>query len=380
MSYIYKVLYIFFIVFALYVTTANTAPPKEDKKDSARIYQVTKSTLNLVKTSPDFHENIIFCPQGVNVVESLASAMPAPLFPVDSVPDALQDTFDQYVFGDDNDEILKQANFVFYQDSLSKQYTDLLKSKGNPHIFESSQSLKHSADVAEANRIIAELTDNALKGIIKETDGFDSIVTSAVYFKGQWGVPCKKLGHVLWKKSSAVINAKDKMVDSFMTDTNDNKGIKTGETDGYDLFSLPINKADGKYKFIIAMPKSDSNTTPGHAISNDKIALNCINSAKNGKQLMKYTYLVIPIFHIKQNYDLSPLFQLNGYRFKTSQNVFIKVNEKGVEAASYTQSIMERSLPDYKRIEINKPFAYWIINTETDKILFMGTVYDPQYV
>ncbi|MCY4177716.1 MAG: hypothetical protein OXD32_04375 [Endozoicomonadaceae bacterium] len=373
MMYIYKFLYISVICFALYSLTGNAAPPDEDKNDDISSYQITKASHNLAKITQSYHKNIVFCPQGVNVVERLAAVIPTPVFPVERTPDALQDAFDRYVLKDDNDKILKQANFVFSRDSLSQQDEDLLESKGNPHIFDSSHNLKHAGDVADANRIIAKLTDNALEGVIRETDNFDFIVTNIVYFKGKWGVPCEKGGALIWKKNTAMLEE----VDSFVTDPTNNIGIKAGETDGYNLFSLPVNEAKGKYKFIIAVPEDSSKTTPEQAILNDKIALNCIKAARSAQQLERNAFLTIPVFYIQQKHDLNPLFK-SANRFEASQDVFIQVNEKGVEAAAYTKMLVFKSISLNREIKIDKPFAYWIINAETDKILFMGTVYDPE--
>lgn len=60
--------------------------------------------------------------------------------------------------------------------------------------------------------------------------------------------------------------------------------------------------------------------------------------------------------------------------------VFVSVDEAGTEAAAATAVVMvETAAPAAPSVSLNvdRPFLYWIVDTETDAILFLGRVTDP---
>jgi serpin B len=58
---------------------------------------------------------------------------------------------------------------------------------------------------------------------------------------------------------------------------------------------------------------------------------------------------------------------------------FVKVDETGTEAAAATAVIMNLTAMPEPPVEmnINRPFLFFIFDTETDAIIFMGRVMDP---
>jgi serine protease inhibitor len=56
---------------------------------------------------------------------------------------------------------------------------------------------------------------------------------------------------------------------------------------------------------------------------------------------------------------------------------FVKVDEKGTEAAAATAVIMVRYSMDPVEFIANRPFIYCIRDKQTGTILFMGRVLDP---
>ncbi|MBO7223301.1 MAG: hypothetical protein J6V70_04120, partial [Kiritimatiellae bacterium] len=62
------------------------------------------------------------------------------------------------------------------------------------------------------------------------------------------------------------------------------------------------------------------------------------------------------------------------------QNVSIRVDEKGTEAAAATGIMMMRAMlpPTAKPFVVNHPFAFVIREKSTNSILFMGTVCEPK--
>ncbi|MCY4330855.1 MAG: hypothetical protein OXC48_12395 [Endozoicomonadaceae bacterium] len=363
MLYPYRLFYLSTIFFILYFTISNAAPP-----DNIRIYQIKKASNNVVQIAPDFPKNFVFCPQGVNTVELLSAALPRPVFPALKTPDFLKEGFEQCVFEDNDDEVLKSANFIFSQKVLQSNEKDLLTKRGNPHIFDDPNSYPEA--VRKANEIISELTNAALKDIIREKDDFIFIAANVVYFKAKWGVRCKKAPALTWKKDKDAL----RKVDGFKINL-DNGRVKTGNTDGYDVYSIPINKRESAYKFIIAIPEENSEKKPEQAILDSDIAFNCIEVSKFSR--LDQGSITIPDFHIKQTHKLNSIFASSANPFEASQEVFIKVNEEGVEASAHTDMVISMGVRFGKEIKIDKPFAFWVINETSGKVLFTGTVYDP---
>ncbi|MCY4330514.1 MAG: hypothetical protein OXC48_10630 [Endozoicomonadaceae bacterium] len=366
MLYLYRLFYLIVMFAVLCSAISNAAPLDQVSK-----YQIKKASEDVAKIAPDFTKNFIFCPQGLNAIEVLSSALPKPVYPVNKTPDALQDAFDRYVFGDD-DEVLKSADFVFSKYFLTEDQKMLLTKKGHPHLFDDKNS--YPQDVLKANEIISELTNAALKKVIpEEQDDFAFIATNVVYFKAKWGVYCEKADPFMWKKDPQ----SSTKVTGFEIDTDDNKGVKAGNTHGYNVYSIPINKTDGEYKFIIAIPEKSFGKKPEQAILDEEIAISCIEVARSAKQLSDIT-LIIPDFHIEQTHKLNDLFKSSS-PFKASQKAFIKVNQEGVEASACTSMILLECARYAEEVKIDEPFAFWVINDTNGKILFTGTVYDPQH-
>ncbi len=66
---------------------------------------------------------------------------------------------------------------------------------------------------------------------------------------------------------------------------------------------------------------------------------------------------------------------------KVKQKTFIDVNEEGTEAAAVTSVEMvteSGSVDESFNMEVNRPFFFTITDDETDTILFMGAISNPQ--
>jgi serpin B len=59
-----------------------------------------------------------------------------------------------------------------------------------------------------------------------------------------------------------------------------------------------------------------------------------------------------------------------------AQSVFVAVDEHGTEAAAVTGGAMTTSAP--VPFEVDRPFAFAIVDRSTGAILFLGTINDPR--
>ena len=59
---------------------------------------------------------------------------------------------------------------------------------------------------------------------------------------------------------------------------------------------------------------------------------------------------------------------------------FVDVDEDGTEAAAATAVVMKkRCMPirDYAELKLDRPFGFWIVETQTKTVLFSGIVQSP---
>ena len=76
--------------------------------------------------------------------------------------------------------------------------------------------------------------------------------------------------------------------------------------------------------------------------------------------------------------DLSGMSDVGLAISEVVHEAYVKVNEKGTEAAAATAVVaVESSIPDYPDFRATRPFLFQIRDTLTDSILFMGRVTEP---
>lgn len=73
--------------------------------------------------------------------------------------------------------------------------------------------------------------------------------------------------------------------------------------------------------------------------------------------------------------DFTPLSAANPYLSTVQHKTYIKVDEKGTEAAAVTGAAMDESAPP--AFWVDRPFRFTISDTKTGAILFVGQVTDP---
>ncbi|MCY4177244.1 MAG: hypothetical protein OXD32_01935 [Endozoicomonadaceae bacterium] len=369
MMYLYRLLCIFFICCGLHSAIGNAVPLDPVQINAARIYQAEKISHDLSKMVLSLGQNLAFYLQGINTVEAFAMALPSMVFPVKRTPNHISDIFYKYVFNEDDSTISKSKNFVFSQTNLPKRNQDLLKQKGQPHIYDNPDN--YASDVSQAKDIIANFVNIGLKDAVSEkADAYTKIV-NAVYFKARWGILCRYIEEFVWKNNKPV----SEKVEGIITHSSESKTIKTEKVNGYNVYSLPLHQREGKYKFIIAMPENSLYIKPEQALTNGMIAMNCIDSVKNGTPLPEKASLVFPSFRIEQQHSLDPLFNQSTFSFKASQAILLKANYTGLVEEPGRFLIKDQP---HSVITIDEPFAYWVVNEETGKILFTGVVYDPE--
>lgn len=163
---------------------------------------------------------------------------------------------------------------------------------------------------------------------------------------------------------------------------------------GADIIELAYG-FDRKYSMIILLPRKKTSLI--RMIDNLRIfGLNHVIQNLDKTEVDPDLELFLPRFSIKSDYNLNGILQQMGLTdifdankanlSKISQNPIhvsqfkqksiIEVNEKGTTAVSITSAVLTfQSLP--AQFQVNRPFAFLIIERTTNSILFCGQVKNP---
>lgn len=74
--------------------------------------------------------------------------------------------------------------------------------------------------------------------------------------------------------------------------------------------------------------------------------------------------------------DFSAMSPTNPFLSAVVHKTYIRVDEEGTEAAAVTGGAMATSLPP--SFTADRPFVFTVSDTQTDTVLFLGTVEDPR--
>jgi len=216
------------------------------------------------------------------------------------------------------------------------------------------------------------------------------ILSNAIYFKGLWKTQFD-IEHTVDRDFNIT---SEKIVQvPMMTSIGSEKAYNYSETDNMQILELPY-KGDA-VSLLIILPKQNNTSSIEQMITADNLTM--------WIDLMypKKVDMYIPTFTYETEYNLKEMLiamgmdiafsfnadfsGMNGFGGlfieKVLHKAFIEVNEEGTEAAAATTVHMLESAvePGQQTIfDANHPFIYLITHKQTNTILFIGKVVDPQ--
>lgn len=238
--------------------------------------------------------------------------------------------------------------------------------------------------VRAVNAWVDEHTNGKVRDLLHDLDPLTRVVlVNAVYFKASWQTTFLESGthdgtfHTLDGRRVTVPMMSDDI------------GARFGSGDGWQAVDLPY---DGGASMTIVMP--DAGTFDAFERDMSGAVLARINGAlQQGK-----VAVTMPRFHAEQRVDLVPVLRALGMRDAFDPNradltginptvplyvsqvvhqATIDVDEKGTEAAAATAVVIREVSAAANRITVDRPFLYFVRDTQTGAILFMGRVTDP---
>jgi len=212
------------------------------------------------------------------------------------------------------------------------------------------------------------------------------VLVNAIYFKGQWDKPFDKnlnTTDIFFVYKTCKTNA------TFM-----NNHINSSYYEDNQLSIAEIPYADQNQSLVIILPKENYGLE-----EIEKIFEKGLIETYFGKMEQKRITLSIPKFKTESTYDLKdylskmgmPIAFTNNADFsgitgdrslaidKVIHKAYIDVNEEGTEAAAATAVTMRKTamLLDEVIFKADHPFIYLIRDNETNTILFVGRLMNP---
>ncbi len=296
---------------------------------------------------------------------------------------------------------LKIANRLFGEKSYSfeKAY---LQTTGD--MFGAPLEPTNFKGAAEAGRKhingwVEKQTQDRIKNLIPQ-GSIDAdtrlVLVNAIYFLGNWETPFTKAA----TRPAPFYLTPEKPKD--VPTMHQTGGFKYAETDGLKLLEMPYE--GGELAMVLALPDAkDGLSTLEDKLDSDKLA------SWIGSMTTRRVIVSLPSFTIDPQNSLSLGDALKGMGMelafdrgkadftgianpsnaadrlfigKVFHKAFVKVDEKGTEAAASTAVIMPRigsaarpeRMPEFRA---DHPFLFFLRDTRSGAILFMGRVSDP---
>lgn len=269
---------------------------------------------------------------------------------------------------------------------IGKDYSEFLRKTFGATI--ENGDLGSPATAADIDKWAEKNTNGLIKGIAADLGLPDPatvlVLLNAVYFLGRWKVQ---------------FDPGDTRPEPFGTAgpvptmhlTDENFGY--AQRDGYRMLRLPYGK-HGRYAMEVMLPD------PSHTLKDMLATLNAAEwrSAVAALHPTEIDELALPKFELRWKAELNgPLARLGmpaafgpaaNFRpmspvapalSKVVQKTYVRVDEKGTEAAAVSGGAMATSLRIPQLVfRVDKPFAFSISDQQTGTILFLGAVNDPR--
>lgn len=281
----------------------------------------------------------------------------------------------------DNGDVLS-ANRVWLRTGLTlrDEYTSNLLTSYNSHIRQLDFKGKTKAAIRTINDWVSTHTNGRITDLLSSIDpDTQMILTNAVYFNAEWL-------HKFPKRRTAT--GKFHRDDKSTVDVSMMKQIDDfdyGEVDGVKLVKLPYRGR--RVSMLAALPRLGQDITLSSELFAEWL-----------KSLSEYEVdLWLPKFKAENSYELQDLFKSLGMELAFSNQAdfsgitddvrlkideiihktFVEIDEERTEAAAATGMYMMlgTAMPAEKRraeFHADRPFMYFILDNETDTILFMG--------
>jgi serpin B len=293
----------------------------------------------------------------------------------------------------------ENANAIYAQkdyDFLKEFFNVVEKNYGSVLKFVDFHKGDREAIRLEINNWVEEKTHSKIKDlIVKKILNEDTrmVLVNAIYFLAEWEKEFKKdLTYDGVFNISISGKPEGKVTSSFMTTTDSFTYFKDSE-----CAAIELPYSDNKFSMLVILPSIDSNLE----VFLKKLTYTKLMAIVYGLNKQQVE-LHLPKFKIETETELSDLLSGMGMPLafsnkadfsgmtgkydlkidKVIHKAFVEVDEKGTEAAAATAVVMIRKTtaieaPEKTIFRADRPFLFFIQDTEKNSIIFMGSVVNP---
>lgn len=293
----------------------------------------------------------------------------------------------------DKDVIFEIANAIYYDQNFPVK-TDFLNINSNYYDAEvNGIDFSAPAAIETINNWVADKTHNKIEKILEElSPNARMVLLNAIYFYGSWSVEFDEEGTKMLNfrnadgsnKEVAMMNKEDKL-----------------EYTTNNLFSaVKLPYGTGQYNMVVMLPATGENSQTVI----DELSSSNWKSWNEDFETTDHVVVTMPRFKfefdtklvdvLKQtgmqkafsdlDADFSQISDVNLYISDVIHKTYIDVNETGTEAAAVTAIVFEVTSagpegPQKIYFTVDRPFVFAITEKDTNAILFIGEVKNPEY-
>ncbi len=408
-------------IFIAFLFVANVScQQQETNPDDNKIIQLDEKSAQLIESDNAFgleifrkireesaKENIMISPLSISVALAMAyngagsdtkTEMENALKLNGLTPEQINNSYKMLIAALqslDEDVVFELANAIFYAKQFDVKSPFLNTNKNYYDAKVESLDFSSPSSVKHINDWVAEKTHDKIVKIVESLSPDDRMVLlNAIYFNGIWSVKFDEDGikmHNFNKKGGANIEVP-------MMNKEDKLEYTTNS-----LFSaIKLPYGTGQYNMVVLLPGSDKNS----ADIIDDLSADNWNEWMKSFEIEEHVVVTMPRFKFAFELQLNNVLKKMGMQkaFVSSQSdfteitddkklyissvvhkSFIDVNENGTEAAAVTSVTFSTtsigSGDQIKKIYFtaDRPFVFAITEKDTDAILFIGEVQNPEY-
>lgn len=240
------------------------------------------------------------------------------------------------------------------------------------------------------NDWVSRQTEGRIEDLLPEgsiSEATRLVLTNAIYFNAAWRYPFDEkqtLEDTFYLLDGSQVEI------PMMTQIN---FLGYTEGDGYQAVELPYS--GGELSMVVLVPEQDRFSNFEASLDNQKLAdiLSDISYMDVALSMPKFEFY--SAFSLKKTLsdmgmpiafsDMADFSGMNGnydlYIGDVLHKAFVSVDEAGTEAAAATDVVMIlKGLPEEpKEVNLNRPFIFLIRDIETNTILFMGRILNPNH-
>jgi len=282
--------------------------------------------------------------------------------------------------------LINIANSVWTENNfvVKKPFTDILTNYYNAEAR--SFDINDATAPAQINKWIEDHTNGLIKDMLDNlNDNTVMLLINAIYFKGKWKFEFDKTATTARNFTKA--DGSTASVQSMhQTETH-----KIYRGNGFVLAEIPYGQ--GNFVMDIILPDNNSFTSvsPLLTANNFNNWISTLSDQKVNFYLPRFKYdykkkLKEILSNMgmgiafTDNADFSNISDLSLLINDVTHQAFIETNEEGTEAAAATVvdvGVTSAGPDDPVLLDVNRPFIYFIRETTTNSILFMGKVTNP---